>query len=351
MFRKSIALLCASCVLWTSLVGAGQTWAAESGADDAKKAEKDGEDRPKTTRTIEALEDAGWAIVDVRQIEGNLVVLSPLVGPEIDLEESNRYSLFQGRSVYNERVPLRLLDMAIPGIQTASFLKSGERVMVRIRYRSGPKIANRTVLVGDEDALRRLREYVEHFDEVRKGEYKIGFESKLPEDAEYPRYTDRKISFEERRPRAGITRRLRGGVVLKDGERIEGQLLPEYDDGTILVQSGLDARRVPVNDIDRVLFLRGRRSTKLGTAVRMGVGGAVSGALVGAFAGWQSNSPVKDTAILFGAISGAIGFFTGLFRSSGGPGKREFVLGPVDDGRDRQSDGDGDREKRERSGR
>ena len=138
---------------------------------------------------------------------------------------------------------------------------------------------------------------------------------------------------------------------MKDGERIEGQLLPEYDDGTILVQSGLDARRVPVNDIDRVLFLRGRRSTKLGTAVRMGVGGAVSGALVGAFAGWQSNSPVKDTAILFGAISGAIGFFTGLFRSSGGPGKREFVLGPVDDGRDRNPDGDGDREKRERSGR
>ena len=351
MFRKSIALLCASCVLWTSLVGAGQTWAAESGAEDAKKAEKDGEDRPKTTRTIEALEDAGWAIVDVRQIEGNLVVLSPLVGPEIDLEESNRYSLFKGRSVYNERVPLRLLDMAVPGIQTASFLKSGERVMVRIRYRSGPKIANRTVPVGDEDALRRLREYVEHFDEVRKGEYKIGFESRLPEDAEYPRYTDRKISFEERRPRAGITRRLRGGVVLKDGERIEGQLLPEYDDGTILVQSGLDARRVPVNDIDRVLFLRGRRSTKLGTAVRMGVGGAVSGAVVGAFAGWQSNSPVRDTAILFGAISGAIGFFTGLFRSSGGPGKREFVLGPVDDGRDRKPDGDGDREKRDRSGR
>ncbi|MDE2886826.1 MAG: hypothetical protein OXR72_01345 [Gemmatimonadota bacterium] len=351
MFRKSIALLCASCVLWTSLVGAGQTWAAESGAEDAKKAEGDGEDRPKTTRTIEGLEDAGWAIVDVRQIEGNLVVLSPLVGPEIDLEESNRYSLFQGRSVYNERVPLRLLDMAIPGIQTATFLKSGDRVMVRIRYRSGPKIANRTVPVGDEDALRRLREYVEHFDEVRKGEYKIGFESKLPEDAEYPKYTDRKISFEERRPRAGITRRLRGGVVLKDGERIEGQLLPEYDDGTILVQSGLDARRVPVNEIDRVLFLRGRRSTKLGTAVRMGVGGAVSGALVGAFAGWQSNSPVRDTAILFGAISGAIGFFTGLFRSGGGPGKREFVLGPVDDGRDRNPDGDGDREKRERSGR
>lgn len=351
MFRKSIALLCASCVLWTSLVGAGQTWAAESGAEDAKKAEKDGEDRPKTTRTIEALEDAGWAIVDVRQIEGNLVVLSPLVGPEIDLEESNRYSLFQGRSVYNERVPLRLLDMAIPGIQTATFLKSGERVMVRIRYRSGPKIANRTVPVGDEDALRRLREYVEHFDKVRKGEYKIGFESKLPEDADFPRYTDRKISFEERRPRAGVTRRLRGGVVMKDGERIEGQLLPEYDDGTILVQSGLDARRVPVDDIDRVLFLRGRRSTKLGTAVRMGVGGAVSGAIVGAFAGWQSNSPVRDTAILFGAISGAIGFFTGLFRSSGGPGKREFVLGPVSDGRDRQSDGNGDRERRDRSGR
>lgn len=351
MFRKSIALLCAGCVLWTSLVGAGQTWAADSGGEDAKKGDKDREERPKTTRTIEALEDAGWAIVDVRQIEGNLVVLSPLVGPEIDLEESNRYSLFQGRSVYNERVPLRLLDMAVPGLQTATFLKRGERVMVRIRYRSGPKIADRTVPVGDEDALRRLREYVEHFDKVRKGEYKIGFESKLPEDAEFPRYTDRKISFEERRPRAGVTRRLRGGVVMKDGERIEGELLPEYDDGTLLVQSGLDARRVQVEDIERVLFLRGRRSTKLGAAVRMGVGGAVSGAVVGAFAGWQSNSPVKETALLFGAISGAIGFFTGLFRSSGGPGKREFVLGPVEDKRDRDSNGGEGGERRGRRGR
>ena len=350
MFRKSIALLCASCVLWTSLVGAGQTWAADSGGENSETGEKNGEERPKTTRTIESLEDAGWAIVDVRRIEGNLVVLSPLVGPEIDLEESNRYSLFQGRSVYNERVPLKLLDMAVAGIQTATFLKSGERVMVRIRYRSGPKIANRTVPVGDEDALRRLREYVEHYDEVRKGEYKIGFESRLPEDSEYPKYTDRTISFEERRPRAGITRRLRGGVVLKDGERIEGQLLPEYVDGTILVQAGLDARRVQVEDIERVLFLRGRRSTKLGTAVRMGVGGAISGAIMGTFAAWQTDSPVKETAFLFGAISGTIGFFTGLLRSRGGPGKREFVLGPVTDGRDRDKDGNDDKEKREPGG-
>lgn len=349
MYQKAIALLCACSLLWTSLIGAGHTWAAESTGGKAEK--KDDEERPETMRTIEALDDAGWSIVDVRQITGKLVILSPLVGPEIDLEESNRYSLFQGRSVYNERVPLRFFDMAIPGLQTASFLKLGERLMVRIRYRSGSEIADRTMPVGDEDALRRLREYVEHFDEVRKGEYKIGFESGLPEDAEYPMYTDREVSFTERRTRAGITRRLRGGVVLKDGERIQGQLLPEYDDGTILVQSGLDARRVPVEDIDRVLFLRGRRSRKLGTAVRMGVGGAVSGALLGTLAAWQSNSPVKETAILFAAISGGIGFLTGLFRSRGGPGQREFVLGPVSDERGRGKDGKDNKKKREPGGK
>lgn len=349
MFRKTTALLCASCLLWTSLIGAGKPLAAESTGAEAEK--KNGEERPKTIRTIEALDDAGWSIVDVRQITGKLIILSPLVGPEIDLEESNRYSLFQGRSVYNERVHLRFFDIAIPGLQTATFLKLGERVMVRIRYRSGSEIADRTMPVGDEDALRRLREYVEHFDEVRKGEYKIGFESGLPEDAEYPMYTDREVSFTERRTRAGITRRLRGGVVLKDGERIQGQLLPEYDDGTILVQSGLDARRVPVEDIDRVLFHRGRRSRKLGTAVRMGVGGAVSGAIMGTFAAWQTDSPVKETAILFGAISGGIGFLTGLFRSRGGPGNREFVLGPVGDGRDSKKDGKEDKEKREPGGK
>lgn len=345
MFRKATALLCAFCLLWTSLIGAGHTWAAESTGGNAEK--KDGDERPKTIRTIEALDDAGWSIVDVRQISGNLVILSPLVGPEIDLEESNRYSLFQGRSVYNERVPLRLFDVAIPGLQTASFLKLEERLMVRIRYRSGSEIADRTMPVGDEDALRRLREYVEHFDEVRKGDYKIGFESGLPEDAEYPMYTDRKVSFTERRTRAGVTRRLPGGVVLTDGERIEGQLLPEFDDGTILVQSGLDARRVPVKDVDRILFHRGNRSRKLGTAVRMGVGGAVSGAIMGTFAAWQTDSPVKETAILFGAISGGIAFLTGLFRSRGGPGKREFVLGPVTDGRDRDKGGKEEKEKRE----
>ncbi len=351
MFRKSIAMLCACCLLWASLVGAGQTLAAESTGEMAETVEENGEERPKTTRTIEALEDEGWSIVDIRQIKGNLVVLSPLVGPEIDLEESNRYSLFHGRSVYNERVPLRILDVAVPGLQTATFLKLGERVMVRIRYRSGSVIADRTMPVKDEDALRRLREYVEHFDEVRKGEYKIEFESKLPEDAEYPKYTDREISFVERRTRAGITRRLPGGVVLKDGERIQGQLLPEFDDGTILVQSGLDARRVPVDDIERVLFHRGKRSTKLGTAIRMGVGGAVSGAILGTLAAWQSDSPVKETAILFASISGGIGFLTGLFRSRGGPGKREFVLGPVKDKRDRKSDGELEEGKRELGGK
>ncbi len=350
MFRKIIALLCTSCLLWTSLVGAGQTWAAESTGAKAEKGEKDGEERPKTTRTIEALEDGGWSIVDVRQVKGNLIVLSPLVGPEIDLEESNRYSLFHGRSVYNEKVPLRFLNVAISGLQTATFLKLGERVMVRIRYRAGSEIADRTMPVGDEDALRRLCEYVEHFDEVRKGEYKIGFESKLPEDAEYPKYTDREISFVERRTRVGITRRFPGGVVLKDGERIQGQLLPEFDDGTILVQSGLDARRVPVEDIERVLFLRGKRSAKLGTAIRMGFGGAVSGAILGTLAAWQSDSPVKETAILFASISGGIGFLTGLFRSRGGPGKREFVLGPVKDGRDRKWDSEQEKGKRETGG-
>ncbi len=338
MFRKTIAVLCAGCLLWTSVVGAGQAWATESTSDKAVEDEKDGEEPVKTVRTIESKDDAGWSIVDVRQIEGNLVVLSPLVGPEIDLEESNRYSILQGRSVYNERVPIRFLDVAVPGLQTATFLKLGERVVVRIRYRSGSEIEDRTMPVGDEDTLRRLREYVEHFDEVRKGKYKIGFESSLPEDAEYPKYTDREVSFVERRTRAGITRRLPGGVVLKNGERIQGQLLPEFDDGNILVQSGLDARRVPVEDIERVLFHRGKRSTKIGTAFRMGIGGAVSGAILGALAAWQSNSPVKETAILFGSISGGIGFLTGLFRSRGGPGKREFVLGPVKDDRDRKSD-------------
>jgi|GEM_PF-1232419 hypothetical protein len=347
MLHKFMAVFMSACMLWTSLAGAGEVFAAETESPDesvAKESEKESkkkatedeekeEKRPPANRTIEGMNDGdSWRIVDVRTVKGKLVVISPEVGREIDLEESNRYSLFQGRTVFNERIKMRIFDMAVPGLQSAVFLTRGkDRYMVRVKYRSGQEISSRSIPLGDADELRKIREYIENFDAISKKTYKLETESKIAEDAEFPQFTEEEISFEERRPRFGLSRRIPGGVVLKGGEKVEGELVPSYDEGKILIQTNIDTRRVSVDDIEKVFIKGARSSAAVGTAVQGGIGGATTGALVGALAAWQSGGNAKETAIFAGLLFGAIGFVSGLFRgASRGRGNREFVLGPVE---------------------
>ena len=351
MLHKTMAVVMAACMLWTSLIGTGELWADEKEKQEdasAEESEKE-EERPKVNRTIEGMDDGdGWQIVDVRNVKGKLVVISPDVGREIDLEESNRYALFQGRTVFNEKIKMRLFDMAVPGLQSAVFLERGkDKYMVRVSYRSGPDISSRSVPVGDRNEVRRLREYIENFDEISKKKYKLASESTIEEDAEYPKFTDEELSFEERRPRFGLGRRLPGGVILKDGEKVQGELVPAFEDGKILIQTDIDIRRVSVENIERVFIKGARSSAVVGTALQGGIGGVATGALVGALAAWQSGGNAKETAIFAGLLFGAIGFISGFFRgASRGRGNREFVLGPVERGKGGDSEEGGRRRRR-----
>ncbi len=341
MFNRLVSLVTVVCLLWGSFVSTGAVWAQdkkESGAqEDSMDSAKD-RDETGGIRTIVGLPSQGWSVVDIRQVKGKLVVLSPLVGREIDLAESNRYAMFHGRSTYNQRVDLRILDLAVPGFQSAVFLKrpSGKPA-VRVQYRSGPKIESRSFPLKSDSTLRLIREYVERFEDIRAGKHKLGKVSTFGADAEYPMFTDEEIAFEVRRPRFGVRSRIRGELVLKDGNTLQGEFVPVFEDGRILIETGIDTRRVPVTEIDRLRTLGDRGSGAMKTAVMAGVGAAASGALMGALAAWQAGGDVKRTAVFVGAVFGGISFVFGLLRGTrSARGSKEFVLGPLPGGEDRE---------------
>ena len=315
MIKKSISLITAMSFLLFSLC---PIRAAES------------EKETQYQRGIHELGDDGWEIVDVRRVSGTRIVLSPQVGPQIDLEESNRYALFQGPTIYTQKINLPILHLGVAGFQFAEFMKRDNgKLAIKIRYRSGPRIETRLVNVKSENDLRRLREYIEHFDKIVKGEYTLTDSSKI--DATYPQYTEDAISFEERRVRFRVQTRFPGMVTLKDKKQIIGEFLPAYDDDNILIETELRVQKVPVNEIHKVQFFGERGTVAMERAILQGIGGAVTGALTGALAAWQTNADVKETAIWAAAIFGIFGFVSGLITGARATQSGEtFTLGPVE---------------------
>ena len=292
MLHKIISVVTAASLLVSTLMASAPRAAAQPAeSEDGSKTETESESGPPRPRAIRAIEsdgDEGWHIVDVKQVEGNLVVITPAVGREIGLEESNRYSLFQGRTVYNQRFAISVFDMAVPGFQRARFLKREDgKWLVTVSFRSGRRILTRTRPIRDEKELWRLREYIEHFDGIQKGTYELERESKLPPDADFPAVSGETVSYEERVPRFRFAQRLPGEVVLKGGERVSGELVPAYSDGRIMVQTKLDARWIDVEDVERVRIQGEKSTAAIGTAFRNGMGGGVA-------SGWrrQADCPV-----------------------------------------------------------
>lgn len=282
-------------------------------------------------RGIYELGHDGWEIVDVRRVSGTRIVLSPQIGPQIDLEESNRYALFQGATIYTQKIDLPILHLGVAGFQFAEFIKRDNgKLAVKIQYRSGPRIETRLVNLESENELRRLREYIEHFDEIVKGEYAITDSSKI--DTAYPQYTEDDISFEERRTRFQVQTRFPGMVTLKNGQQFKGEFLPAYEDNNILIETDLRVQKVAINKIDKVQFFGERGSVAMERAILQGIGGAVTGALAGALAAWQTNADVKETTIWAAAIFGIFGFVSGLVTGAKATQSgKTFVLGPVGD--------------------
>ena len=315
MIKKSISLITAMSFLLFSFY---PVRAAES------------EKKTQYERGIYQLGHDGWEIVDVRQVSGTRIVLSPRVGPQIDLEESNRYALFQGATIYSQKIDLPILHLGVAGFQFAEFMKqdNGE-LAIKIQYRSGPRIETQLMNLQSENNLRRLREYIEHFDEIVKGEYAITDSSKI--DETYPQYTEDTISFEERKTRFRVQTRFPGMITLKDGKKIKGEFLPAYEDDNILIETDLRVQKVAIDKIQKVQFFGERGSVAMERAILQGIGGAVTGALTGALAAWQTNADVKETTIWAAAIFGIFGFVSGLVTGARATQSGEtFTLGPVE---------------------
>jgi hypothetical protein len=326
MFEKTVALITSVCFTVCNLGMLSPVWAEE-------KSEESEENEVQFTRTISSSGTDGWSIVDIRRVEGTQIILSPLLGGEINLEESNRYALFQGGTTYTSKVDLSILRVGISGFQSAVFMKQKSgRLSLKVTYRSGPRIETRLIRLKNDNELRRLREYIEHFDEVIKGEYTISDSSAIASGAEFPKYTDHSIAFEERRPRFPVRFRMPGQVILKDGTKLKGELVPVYEDGRILMETDLNIQKISIEDIDEVRFFGERGSNAFGQAIVQGVGGAAMGALTGAFAAWQANANVKETAVWAAAIFGIFGFTTGLLRGAKATQSGEtYKMGPVEE--------------------
>jgi len=324
MFKKTIALVTVFSLICSTLAPAGSAHAAVE-----KEAGEETEES-KTIRTIVS-RDTGWAIVDIRTMSENIVVVSPVVGREIDFEESNRFAMFHGRNKYNKKIRLSLLNMGVPGFQSAVFLKrDGEKASVRVRFRSGPTIESRIFPLKGLEDLRMTREYIENFSEIQKGNYTIGKESKIETDAEYPKITDEIISFKQRVPKFELSTRTPGRVSLKNGDRLSGEFVPFYEDDRILLQTEFDTRRIAVDDIERLIFHGNRGSWAAREAVMGAVGGAATGALIGAFSAWQSGASAREWAVFGATFFAVAGFITGLLTGARtARGEQEYVLGPL----------------------
>jgi len=309
-------------MLWSTLLGSGLSYAQE---------EKEEEDRSPAVRTIVGRDTDGWAVVDIRKISADVVILSPVVGREIDLDEGINFSMFQGPSDFNRRGEIPVLATSVPGFQNAVFLKrSNGKFEIRIEYTTGRKTNFRTIPVKEVD-LKRIREYVENFSQVQSGDYKIHkVKTAIEEGAEYPKVTDESVSFETRRPQFVMARRMDGSLTLKDGKEISGEFVPVFDEGSILIESDFTSHSIPVENIQRIRTMGNKSSSAVKGAVRTALGSAVSGALTGALAGWQSNVNVKEWTIFGALFFGSAGFLTGLLTGIGrGRSSEDIILGPV----------------------
>ena len=308
-------------MLWTTLLGTGITYAAEPDEDAAQ-----------TVRTIVGRDaSSGWAVVDIKQFTGTVIELSPVVGREIDLEEAIKFSMFQGPSEFNKRVPIPEIAASVPGFQQAIFVKrSNDRYGVRIEFTTARKAQFRTIPLKEND-VKRIREYVEHFDDIQKGDYKVHRKNTTVADGDtYPKLTDEEIMFETQVPRFVLSRRLDASLTLKDGQEVKGELVPVFDEGSILIEADFSTRTIPVENIQRIRTDGNKSSSAMRGAVRTGLGSALSGALSGALAAWQSNADVKEWTVFGAFFFGTAGFLTGLFTGIGsGRSSEDFVLGPL----------------------
>ena len=279
----------------------------------------------------DAPDDETWSIVRRTTVEGRVIVVSHKVGPEIDLAETNYYSIFQGETAYESKL-LGPIQAPVIGFKTATFIQLPDSTLtIKITYGFGDHPRIRAMRVRDAQVLVHLRNYLDHFEEIRHGAYKLRRKTDPDSSSRYPLYTDQKTTFEEVVPLYRAARRTEAVVTTKDERQIRGQIIPTFDGESILLETDVDTQRIPAGEVAKIQITSSGGNRALANGLRGALSGAVSGVILGSLIAWQNNTSVGE-GILFGAaVLGGAGLLTGLMSGRGGGGPRggEFTLGPV----------------------
>lgn len=301
----------------------------------AEKGEKRPENRGIVTIVVGggAEEDEGWSIVRLTPIEGRVIVVSEKVGPEIDLTERNYYGMFQGETIYKSSL-LQPIQIPVDGFKSATFIQLPDSTTaVKVTYGFADHLRNRSLRLRDKDALKYIRNYIDHFEEINRGTYKLHKDASSDSISQYPLYTDQKAVFEETVPFYHVMRRANVIVTRKDGGQVRGEVIPTFDGQNILVETDAETQKIPKDDITKIRFTYLKGGKMMSRAVVGGASGALTGALIGALSAWRANADVGYTVLWFSTILGGLGFLGGLMTGGRDRGESggEFTLGPVKD--------------------
>lgn len=297
------------------------------------KAEKRGRDRGVVSIVGGGgRDDEGWSIVRKSSVEGRVIVVSEKVGPEIDLAERNYYGLFQGETIYKSPL-LQVVQVPIDGFKSAAFVQTPDTSLaIRVTYGFGDQLRSRLLRLRAKETLKHIRNYIEHFDEINRGTYKLRKDAPADSASVYPMYTDQKVAFEETVPFYHVFRRAHVVITQKDGKQVQGEVVPTFDGSSVMVETDVETQKVPADSISKIRFTSGFKGSRmLSNAFKLGFSGALTGALIGALAAWQSNTDAGQSVLWASSIMGAAGFLSGLMTGGRNPGDRggEFTLGPV----------------------
>jgi hypothetical protein len=272
-------------------------------------------------RKVRAWGEGQWAVVDIKTVTGTVMILSPVIGREIDFEERNHFAVFGGETKYNRNQNISVLKTPVSGFQSAVFLKLSESVYgVQVTYRDEVGQHHRLLPIKDNGELMNMRRYFETFAGVSET------------DDAYPQETDESVSFETVQPQFQSRERLSGQLVLVGGEKVRGELLPIIEARQMLIDTENGFRRIDVDAIQQVGI--GGRGGKgifqktLQSSIYWGLMGGFTGLMSGTFyEGASAKEQMLYGAIVGATVGGVFGLLDGLLSIQ--PSKT-FHLGSLD---------------------
>lgn len=272
-------------------------------------------------RKVRAWGEGQWAVVDIKAVTGTVMILSPVIGREIDFEERNHFAVFEGVTQYNRNQKISTLKTPVSGFQSAVFLKLPEgHYGIQVTYRDEVGQHHRLLPIKDEDELMNMRRYFETFSGVSES------------DDVYPQETDEAISFETVQPQFQSRERLNVQLVLMGGEKVRGELLPIIEARQMLIDTETGFRRVDVDAIQQV-GIGGRGASgifhkTLQSSMYWGLMGGFTGLMSGTFyEGTSAKEQMLYGAIVGATVGGVFGLLDGLLSIQP---SRTFRLGSLD---------------------